>query len=114
MDRVTHIHCKNVRSDIAKIVRDEGLSFLEGVRRGAFTVPGDPEGCVAFGPVLTVAAEHGYAGWIVIEAEQEPAVRDPSRYQELGLRTLKGIAHQVGLATAGTAGRPDGSSRVPL
>ena len=58
-------------------VREQNLSFLEGVRRGAFTVPGDPEGCVDFEPVLKIAAEHGYSGWLVIEAEQDSAVREP-------------------------------------
>lgn len=97
MDRVTHIHCKNVRPAQMKEVREEGLSFLEGVRRGAFTVPGDPEGCVDFEPVLKIAAEQGYDGWIVIEAEQDSAVRNPFDYQSLGLRTLKEIAKRVGL-----------------
>ncbi len=97
MDRVSHIHCKNARPDVAAQVRGEGLSFLEGVRRGAFTVPGDPEGCVDFGPVLAAAARQGYAGWVVIEAEQDSALRDPFKYQGLGLRTLKALAADVGL-----------------
>ncbi|MBE9640953.1 myo-inosose-2 dehydratase [Salipiger mangrovisoli] len=97
MDRVSHIHCKNVRPAVAREVREKGLSFLEGVRRGAFTVPGDPEGCVAFEPVLKVAAERGYSGWIVIEAEQDSAVRNPFEYQSLGLRSLQALAAEVGL-----------------
>ena len=100
MDRVTHIHCKNVRPDVAREVREQNLSFLEGVRRGAFSVPGDFEGCVEFAPVLKVAAEHRYSGWIVIEAEQDSAVRNPFEYQSLGLRTLKDIARDVGLEKA--------------
>lgn len=103
MDRVTHIHAKNVRSEIARQVRDENLSFLEGVRRGAFTVPGDTEGCVDFAPVLKVAAEHGYQGWLVIEAEQDSLVRDPRRYQKLGHDTLRRLAHETGLDRAGAA-----------
>ena len=86
MDRVTHIHAKNVRPAIMRAVREQNLSFLEGVRRGAFTVPGDPEGCVAFEPVLKIAAGHGYSGWLVIEAEQDSAVREPFHYQSMGLR----------------------------
>ena len=64
-----------MRPDIARTVREQGLSFLEGVRRGAFTVPGEAEGGGDFCGVLEVAAAHGYAGWLVIEAEQDPAVR---------------------------------------
>ena len=99
MDRIGHIHCKNVRPHIAKQVRDEGLSFLEGVRRGSFTVPGDAEGIVNFEPVLRIAAEHGYSGWLVIEAEQDPDRYNPFVYQSLGLNALKTTARAVGLDT---------------
>ncbi len=100
MGRVGHIHAKNVRGAIAKDVREQGLSFLEGVRRGVFTVPGDSEGAVEFEPVLKVAAEHGYSGWVVIEAEQDPSVRNPFEYQSLGLKSLKAFAKSAGLDTA--------------
>ncbi|CDZ64029.1 myo-inosose-2 dehydratase [Neorhizobium galegae] len=97
MARVGHIHAKNVRPDIAAQVRNEGLSFLEGVRRGVFTVPGDKEGGVSFPPVLKIAAEHGYEGWLVIEAEQDPDVRNPFEYQSMGLASLKAMAQAAGL-----------------
>ncbi|MGR3660914.1 MAG: myo-inosose-2 dehydratase [Paracoccaceae bacterium] len=97
MSRVAHIHAKNVRPDIMAQVRNQGLSFLEGVRRGVFTVPGDPEGCVKFAPVLHTAAEHGYSGWLVIEAEQDPAKRNPFEYQSMGLKALKEMARESGL-----------------
>lgn len=103
MGRVSHVHCKNVRPAVAREVREQGLSFLEGVRRGAFTVPGDEEGAVDFAPVLRTAAEHGYSGWLVIEAEQDSAVRDPRHYQGLGLRALKEMARETGLDKAGEA-----------
>jgi inosose dehydratase len=97
MARVRHIHAKNVRPDVMLQVREQGLSFLEGVRRGVFTVPGDAEGCVDFAPVLRIAAEHGYQGWLVIEAEQDAAVRNPYQYQSLGLKCLKAMAREAGL-----------------
>ncbi len=97
MARVRHIHAKNVRPAVMKDVRDQGLSFLEGVRRGVFTVPGDSEGGVDFAPVLKIAAGHGYRGWLVIEAEQDPSVRDPFVYQSLGLKSLRGFAKDAGL-----------------
>ena len=100
MHRVRHIHAKNVRPAIMREVREQGLSFLEGVRRGAFTVPGDAEGAVDFHGVLEVAAQHGYSGWLVIEAEQDPAVRIPMDYQSMGLRALKGFAVRAGLDKA--------------
>ena len=97
MPRVGHIHAKNVRLPIAAQVETDHLSFLEGVRRGVFTVPGDPEGAVDFPPVLEIAAEHGYSGWLVIEAEQDPAVRSPLLYQGMGLTALKAMARDAGL-----------------
>jgi inosose dehydratase len=100
MDRVTHIHAKNIRPEIMREVREQNLSFLEGVRRGAFTVPGDPDGCVAFEPVLRIAAEHGYSGWLVIEAEQDSAVREPFHYQNMGLKALRAMARSTGLDAA--------------
>lgn len=97
MGRVRHFHAKNVRPAIRKQVEEEKLSFLEGVRRGVFTVPGDPEGVIDFEPVLKIAAEKGYQGWLVIEAEQDPLKADPVKYQAMGLKALKEAARAVGL-----------------
>lgn len=101
MGRVRHIHAKNVRAPIKAEVERQRLSFLEGVRRGVFTVPGDPEGAVDFEPVLKIAAEHGYEGWLVIEAEQDPSVRDPVKYQSMGLSALRRMARAAGLDKEG-------------
>jgi inosose dehydratase len=100
MARVRHIHAKNVRPDVMADVRTLGLSFLEGVRRGVFTVPGDAEGVVDFHGVLEVAAGHDYQGWLVIEAEQDAAVRNPFEYQSMGLRALRAFAKRAGLRGA--------------
>jgi len=97
MGRVAHIHAKNVRPAVAAQVRDERLSFLDAVRRGVFTVPGDPFGAIDFAPVLQAAAEHGYDGWLVIEAEQDPEVFDPVKFQTLGLKSLREMAACAGL-----------------
>jgi inosose dehydratase len=95
--RVGHVHAKNVRPDVARRTRDEGLSFLDAVFAGAFTVPGDQEGAVDFAPLLHILKEAGYDGWIVIEAEQDPILRNPLLYQTLGLATLKRLARDTGL-----------------
>jgi len=95
--RVRHFHAKNVRPAVMRKTREAGMSFMDGVRAGVFTVPGDPEGGVDFKPLLMSLAAHDYDGWIVIEAEQDPDIRSPFEYQSLGLRTLKAIAKDVGL-----------------
>ncbi|GGG20249.1 myo-inosose-2 dehydratase [Rhizobium wenxiniae] len=97
VDRVSHFHAKNVRPAIMRRVRDEGLSFMDGVRAGVFTVPGDEEGGVDFELLLQILKNAGYDGWIVIEAEQDPDVRNPFQYQSLGLKTLKAAAAKTGL-----------------
>ena len=78
-------------------MRAEGWSFLQGVVGGAFTVPGDQEGGIDFSPLLNILGKAGYDGWIVIEAEQNPQVRNPLLYQTLGLATLKRLSREAGL-----------------
>ncbi|MFV0301549.1 MAG: myo-inosose-2 dehydratase [Paracoccus sp. (in: a-proteobacteria)] len=95
--RVAHFHAKNIRRPVTERVRAEGMSFLSGVLAGAFTVPGDPEGEIDFVPLLKILAGVGYDGWLVIEAEQDPKVRNPLDYQSLGLKSLKAAARAAGL-----------------
>lgn len=77
-DRVGHVHLKDMRLPVVKQARDEGWSFLQAVRNGAFTVPGD--GGVQFDEVFRVLAASGYQGWLLVEAEQDPAKADSLEY----------------------------------
>lgn len=97
IDRVSHFHAKNVRPAVMRQVREQGFSFMDGVRAGVFTVPGDEEGGVDFAPLLSILKQANYDGWIVIEAEQDPDVRNPFQYQSLGLKTLKAEAARLNL-----------------
>jgi len=74
-DRIAHIHLKDVRADVMRRVRRDDLSFNRGVRAGMFTVPGD--GGVDFAPVAKFVRDSGYAGWLVVEAEQDPTKQPP-------------------------------------
>jgi inosose dehydratase len=85
--RVAHVHCKDIRSRVFQGVKSEGKSFLSGVIGGMFTVPGD--GDLVFAGVMQALAKIGYAGWIIVEAEQDPAVANPKLYAALGLKTLR-------------------------
>ena len=76
---------------------EKGWSFLDAVRAGVFTVPGDEEGEVDFMPVLRSAAAAGYDGWLVIEAEQDPIARKPMTYHSMGFAALRAMAREVGL-----------------
>jgi inosose dehydratase len=77
-DRIGHVHLKNIRPEIVSRVRDEGLSFQEGVELGVFTVPGD--GGIDFRPILEALADADYRGWLVVEAEQDPNKANPLEY----------------------------------
>ena len=78
INRVVHVHLKDVRPAILEKVRCEKLSFLEGVRTGSFTVPSD--GVISFEPIFACLAQHQYEGWMVVEAEQDPAKANPLEY----------------------------------
>ena len=93
--RITHVHCKDVRNVAYRRLKAERGSFLDGVLAGMFTVPGD--GDIAFGPLMEALAAVDYAGWIIVEAEQDPALANPRRYAELGLRSLAQEAATAGL-----------------
>ncbi|WP_138471747.1 myo-inosose-2 dehydratase [Poseidonocella sp. HB161398] len=75
-DRIVHIHLKDVRRAELAAVRAGDLSFNDAVRGGLFTVPGD--GMVDFAPLARFAASSGYRGWMVVEAEQDPAKAPPA------------------------------------
>ncbi|MBR0093228.1 MAG: myo-inosose-2 dehydratase [Lachnospiraceae bacterium] len=90
--RVKHVHLKDIRPDVVKRVKEERLSFLDGVRAGAFTIPGD--GCVQFDPIFKLLEDNGYEGYMVVEAEQDPAKANPLEY---AIRARKFIAEKTGL-----------------
>lgn len=90
--RIKHVHLKDIRPDVVAKVRENRWSFLEGVRQGAFTIPGD--GCVDFDPIFTCLAESGYEGYMVVEAEQDPAKANPLEY---AIRARKFIREHTGL-----------------
>ncbi|MDV4152043.1 myo-inosose-2 dehydratase [Clostridium sp. AL.422] len=76
--RIKHIHLKDIRPDIVNEIKDNNLSFLKGVRKGTFTVPGD--GCIDFKPIFDILIEKEYEGWLIVEAEQDPAIANPLEY----------------------------------
>jgi len=86
VDRVCHVHCKDVRRDVIRLARNRDWSFLEAVINGAFTVPGD--GAVDFASLIDLLRRNGYRGWLVVEAEQDPVVAPAYKYADMGYRHL--------------------------
>jgi inosose dehydratase len=91
-NRIAHVHCKDLRADVLDAARNRDTSFLDAVLAGVFTVPGD--GIIDYGAVLAPLAAAGYRGWLVVEAEQDPAIAHPLTYATLGQRSLSAAARQ--------------------
>jgi myo-inosose-2 dehydratase len=92
-ERISHFHAKDIRRDVMERARRERMSFLNAVIAGVFTVPGD--GMVDYPSVLKELP--GYAGWAVVEAEQDPAKAHPLTYAKMGYRNLRNFLAQAGL-----------------
>ncbi len=90
--RIRHVHLKDVRRKVLERVRPEHWSFLRAVREGVFTVPGD--GGIDFDPLFRILDEAGYQGWMVVEAEQDPAKANPLEY---AIKARRFIREKTGL-----------------
>lgn len=85
--RTKHVHLKSIRKDIIAEGQAKGYSFLDCVRAGAFTVPGD--GDFDFRPVFDILSDADYEGWVVVEAEQDPAKANPFEYALLARKYIR-------------------------
>ena len=90
VNRVAHVHLKDIRPSVVAQVKAEHLSFLQAVRLGAFTVPGD--GSVDFAPLFAILESAGYEGWFVVEAEQDPALANPFEYAQKARKYIREVA----------------------
>lgn len=95
--RVQHVHFKDVRQPVLDWVRAEDKSFLDGVAAGVYSVPGDPDGCIDFRAITDRLKAIDYSGWIVVEAEQDPAKAPPYEYAKLGYDHIIDICGRSGL-----------------
>jgi myo-inosose-2 dehydratase len=91
--RICHVHAKDVRAPVQERARSGDWSFLRAVVEGVFTVPGD--GSVDFACVFRELRP--YAGWLVLEAEQDPKRADPLTYASLGYRNLRRLVAETPL-----------------
>lgn len=91
IDRIKHVHLKDIRKKIIDKVKNEHLSFLKGVRLGMFTVPGD--GDIDFKPIFDILKKNNYNRWALVEAEQDPAIANPLEYAQKARKYVKDIAN---------------------
>lgn len=95
--RITHVHTKDIRKAVVDGLDRNRESFLDAVVKGAFTVPGD--GSLDFEAIVKRCAQHGYEGWFVVEAEQDPKVSPPLEMAVKGhkelMRVMKAAGYEV-------------------
>jgi inosose dehydratase len=94
IERIIHVHCKDIRKDVLEKSLKNDSSFRQAFLDGAFTVPGD--GCINYKPFLTVLKNNNYEGWLVVEAEQDPAKANPFEYAKIGYTYLSKTAKECG------------------
>ncbi len=87
LPRIKHIHLKDIRENVRQRVIKGKMSFLDGVRAGLFTVPGD--GNIDFAPVFDIVNNSDYKGWYIVEAEQDPAKANPLEYAIMARKFIK-------------------------
>ena len=94
IERIIHVHCKDIRKNVLEKSLKNDSTFRQAFLDGAFTVPGD--GCIDYKPFLTVLKNRNYAGWLVVEAEQDPAKANPFEYAKIGYNYLSKTARDCG------------------
>lgn len=102
--RIGHVHCKDVRRAVLDRSLNRNTSFLKAVIDGVFTVPGD--GCIDYATLFRLLQARNYAGWLVVEAEQDPSVAEPFACAELGRRNIARLWPQLQDAAPAGSARP--------
>ena len=92
--RISHVHTKDIRRAVIDRLDRTRESFLDAVVKGAFTVPGD--GSLDFAAIVSRLASHGYEGWFVVEAEQDPKVSPPLDMAKKGHKELMRVMALAG------------------
>ena len=87
--RIFHCHLKDIRQPVLEESLRLGRSFLGAILEGVFTVPGD--GSLPFPKYFDVLSKNGFEGWLVVEAEQDPAKANPLEYAKKARAYLKQV-----------------------
>ncbi|NRF92626.1 myo-inosose-2 dehydratase [Paenibacillus frigoriresistens] len=90
--RIAYIHLKDIRQAVLDEARAEKVDFVTCIRKGVFTVPGD--GCIDFAPIFEELLAQGYAGWAMLEGEQDPAAHNPYEYAKQALQHIESLIPQ--------------------
>lgn len=87
VDRIGHVHLKDIRKQEMDEAIAKDLTFRQTVLVNCFTVPGD--GFVDFVGIFDCLSENDYQGWLLVEAEQNPAISNPFEYAVKARKYIK-------------------------
>ena len=90
IDRTVDLHIKDIRPRVVDAARAGSMSFEFAIVEGVFTVPGD--GGIDYTEVFALLKKHGYEGWLLVEAEQNPLTADPFLYAKLAREYIREVA----------------------
>ena len=90
--RVNHVHCKDIREDKLAQAKKQDMSFLDAVVGDVFAVPSD--GSINYDTLLRELANSKYSGWLVVEADQDPAKAHPLTHARMGHDCLRPLAQR--------------------
>jgi len=93
LDRIVHLHVKDVDSATLEGVREQGCSFSEAVRRDVFVEPGT--GALDWAALVRILGEARDIRWAVVEQDMYPAPAD--KPEPIAKRTHKHLV-ELGLA----------------
>ena len=88
--RIKHVHLKDIRHDVMVRCNATNRTFIESVMEGVFTVPGD--GAIDFAPIFKVLADNDFAGWLMVEAEQDALKANPLEYARMAREYIRRTA----------------------
>ncbi len=88
--RIKHVHLKDIRHDVMVRCNATNRTFIESVMEGVFTVPGD--GAIDFAPIFKVLADNDFAGWLMVEAEQDALKANPLQYARMAREYIRKTA----------------------
>jgi inosose dehydratase len=94
-DRIGHMHFKDLRLEVMHAARNADKSFLSAVLDGVFTVPGT--GDVNYDEVFKALKARDYEGWLLVEAEQDPAKANPLQFAKTAFKNISGYAEKFNL-----------------
>ena len=88
-ERIQYVHLKDIRDAVLNKTEKDQLSFMDAVRLGVFTVPGD--GSIDFSSIMDALEHYNYEGWMIVEAEQDPVKAPPLEYAKQAIHYLSSI-----------------------